>query len=315
MGQTKDKNRIYAIDTDILKDEKLFSYYYALQRPERREKVDRMRFDKGKRLTLGAGIVMEAALEYAGVSGMSVTIDPHGKPVLTGSWETLVAGSSDSVSDVLPTHEQEVFPCFFNISHTKNIAVCAVSDREVGIDVEHKRELKDPLIRRAFTPEEIVYAEKLNMNDKNPVKAGHEDQGGQFFGLSDDQPEKPGHEDRQSFGLSDDQLTYYTRLWTIKESVMKWYGLGLALPPEDIEVRPVTANRAVSEGVVVEPSFIYMNDGADVAVSVKNHGDCDRLNFTFFSHEDCCITVCSEYENFTAGMEWIRIPGGQYGKN
>lgn len=297
MGQTKDKNRIYAIDTDILKDEKLFSYYYALQRPERREKVDRMRFDKGKRLTLGAGIVMETALEFAGVSDMSVTIDPHGKPVLTGSWETLVAGSSDSVSDVPLTHEQEVFPCFFNISHTKNIAVCAVSDREVGIDVEHKRELKDPLIRRAFTPEEIVYAEKLNMNDKNPVKAGHEDQGG------------------QSFGLSDDQLTYYTRLWTIKESVMKWYGLGLSLPPEDIEVRPVTANRAVSEGVTSEPSFIYENSGADVAVSVKNHGDCDRLNFTFFSHEDCCITVCSEYENFTAGMEWIRIPGGQYGKN
>ncbi|MBQ7199995.1 MAG: 4'-phosphopantetheinyl transferase superfamily protein [Eubacterium sp.] len=291
MGQTKDKNRIYAIDTDILKDEQLFSYYYALQRPERREKVDRMRFDKGKRLTLGAGIVMAAALEYAGVSGMSVTIDPHGKPVVVGA------------------------VCFFNISHTKNIAVCAVSDREVGIDVEHKRELKDPLIRRAFTPEEIAYAEKLNMNDKNPVKAGHEDQGGQFFGLSDDQPEKLGHEDRQSFGLSDDQLTYYTRLWTIKESVMKWYGLGLALPPEDIEVNPVTAGSFGMEGVTSEPSFIYGNSGADVAVSVKNHGDCDRLNFTFFSHKDCCITVCSEYENFTAGMEWIRIPGGQYGKN
>lgn len=297
MGQTKDKNRIYAIDTDILKDEKLFSYYYALQRLERREKVDRMRFDKGKRLTLGAGIVMEAALEYAGVSGMSVTIDPHGKPVLAGSWEIPVVGSSDSVSDVLSTHDQDVFPCFFNISHTKNIAVCAVSDREVGIDVEHKRGLKDPLIRRAFTPEEIAYAEKLNMNDKNPVKAGHEDQGG------------------QSFGLSDDQLTYYTRLWTIKESVMKWYGLGLALPPEDIEVKPVTAGSSGIEGAVVEPSFIYGNIGADVSVFVKNHGDCDRLNFTFFSHEDCCITVCSEYENFTAGMEWIRIPGGQYGKN
>ena len=288
MGQTKDKNRIYAIDTDILKDEKLFSYYYALQRPERREKVDRMRFDRGKRLTLGAGIVMEAALEFAGVSDMSVMIDPHGKPVLAGSRETSVAGSSDSVSDLLPTHDQDVFPCFFNISHTKNIAVCAVSDREVGIDVEHKRELKDPLIRRAFTPKEIVYAEKLNMNDINPVKAGHEDQGG------------------QSFGLSDDQLTYYTRLWTIKESVMKWYGLGLALPPEDIEVRPVTAGSSGSEGVTLEPSFIYMNNGADVAVSVKNHGDCDKLNFTFFSHEDCCITVCSEYESFTAGMEWVR---------
>ena len=183
---------------------------------------------------------------------MSVTIDPHGKPVLTEA------------------------ACFFNISHTKNIAVCAVSDMEVGIDVEHKRELKDPLIRRAFTPEEIAYAEKLD---------------------------------------EDESLTYYTRLWTIKESVMKWYGLGLALPPEDIEVKPVIAGSFGMEGVTSEPSFIYGNSGADVAVSVKNHGDCDRLNFTFFSHKDCCITVCSEYENFTAGMEWIRIPGGQYGKN
>ena len=182
----KNINKIYIIDTDILKDGELFSYYYALQRPERREKIDRIKVDTGKRLSLGAGIVMEAALKHAGVSDADIVLTPGGKPVLSYMIKHLPTDvDPDTGRGLHPGQgaQDKVFdsPCYFNISHTKNIAVCAVSDREVGIDIEHEREFNDPLIHRAFTEDEIRYVEGLSEGDR---------------------------------------LSHYTRLWTIKESVM-----------------------------------------------------------------------------------------------
>ena len=208
------ENRIFAINTGILEASETFARYYEKMRPERRERVDRMRFDTGKRLCLGAGIVMEAALAYAGCQDRKIVITPQGKPTVEG--------------------------CYFNLSDAGEVAVCAVSDREVGIDIERPRELKDALIERAFTPAEIRAA--------------------------------------------DGDRDFFIRLWTIKESVMKWYGLGLSLMPEHIDI--------VEDRVVIE--------GGPTLT-----GSPDDLRFTGFRYEDYHITVCSTYERFTDDISWI----------
>lgn len=47
----------------------------------------------------------------------------------------------------------------FNISHTKGAAVCAVSDRPVGIDIEHTCRIINPrLPKRYYTAKEQAYA-------------------------------------------------------------------------------------------------------------------------------------------------------------
>ena len=257
MGIPAFENKIFAIDTDVLKDEKLFSHYYELQRPERRSRIDNMRFDNGKRLTLGAGIVMEAALEHAGCSGAPVMVLENGKPVIADRPDN--PDRDDSSCVTTGTNNKH---CYFNISDTKNIAVCAVSDKEVGIDIEHTRELKDPLIRRAFTPDEINFAKSL--------------------------PE-------------DKQLLYYTRLWNLKESVMKWYGLGFLLPPEDINI---IINNTDLSGDISPDIQVSLSDRI-----VSKHDELDHnndLKFTLYTHEDCLITVCSEYSCFTDKITYIK---------
>ena len=252
------ENKIFAINTDVLKDEKIFRHYYELQRPERRSRIDSMKFDNGKRLTLGAGIVMEAALEHAGCPGAPVVVLENGKPVVDGRTDEPDRDDSPDVANGSNNKH-----CYFNISDTKNIAICAVSDKEVGIDIEHTRELKDPLIRRAFTPDEISYAESL--------------------------PE-------------DNQLLYYTRLWTVKESVMKWYGLGFLLPPEDINI---IINNTDLSGDISPDIQVRLSERI-----VSKHDELDRnnndLKFTLYTHEDCLITVCSEYSFFTDKITYIK---------
>ena len=122
-------NRIFAVDTDVFREPAVFDYWYERLRPERRERVDRMRFENGKLLSLGAGVVMDHALSFAGCGDREIVITPEGKPTVEG--------------------------CCFNLSHSGEVAICAVSDREVGIDIERPRELSDGVIRKAFTSAEI----------------------------------------------------------------------------------------------------------------------------------------------------------------
>jgi 4'-phosphopantetheinyl transferase len=153
---------------------------------------------------------MEHALSFAGCSARDIVITPQGKPTVKG--------------------------CSFNLSHTADIAVCAISDLEVGIDIERPRTLSDAVIKRAFTPHEIE--------------------------------------------MVGDDTERFIRLWTIKESVMKWFGLGLSLMPEYIDV--------------------LMDD--EIKVTILDHPDLNSkagtLHFSTYRHDDYHITVCSSYENY-----------------
>ncbi|MDD2435705.1 MAG: 4'-phosphopantetheinyl transferase superfamily protein [Bacilli bacterium] len=44
---------------------------------------------------------------------------------------------------------------FFNISHSKNYICCAISDHEVGVDIEEERKISDKLKERILTKQEL----------------------------------------------------------------------------------------------------------------------------------------------------------------
>lgn len=54
---------------------------------------------------------------------------------------------------------EELSQLHFNISHTKNIITCVISNGEVGVDVEHVREIKEVTINRVFSEKEREMAE------------------------------------------------------------------------------------------------------------------------------------------------------------
>lgn len=84
----------------------------------------------------------------------------------------------------------------FNISHSNGIAVCAISQSGVGIDVERIGAFRATVARRVLTEKEIEFLETL---------AEHE-RGEMFY-----------------------------RFWTLKESYLKLDGSGLARDPREIE--------------------------------------------------------------------------------
>lgn len=160
--------KIYTADVRSLTDARRFQQLYDRLSPERRSKVDRMRFEKDKCLSLGAGALLEAALAAEGVSDFTMTVSHDGKPRLA--------------------HEKNVH---FNLSHSGTKVMCALSDSEIGCDVEQIKESDMKIAKRFFHPAEY---EAL-------MQCGDTERNGLFF-----------------------------RYWTLKESFMKATGLGLQLP-------------------------------------------------------------------------------------
>lgn len=127
----------------------------------------------------------------------------------------------------------------FNVSHSGSMAVCAFSDARVGIDIEATKVFNRNLINFIYKEGEIKYIKyrSKNQNDENCL---------------------------------------FTKLWTIKESVMKYYGKGLSMDPRKI--------------------FIDLEDG------YKAYYDGEYLEGLFFTQYEYIgyhITVCSEYEIFS----------------
>jgi len=160
--------KIYTADVGSLTDTRCFQRLYDRVSPERRAKADRMRFEKDKCLSLGAGALLEAALAAEGVSDRTMTVAHDGKPRLK--------------------HEQNVR---FNLSHSGTKVMCAVSDSEIGCDVEQIKEPDMKIAKRFFHPAE--YEALMQCRDA-------------------------------------ERRALFFRYWTLKESFMKATGLGFQLP-------------------------------------------------------------------------------------
>lgn len=168
------KTIVYAADITALSEPQLFAEAYAAVSPERREKADRYKFDNGKYLSLGAELLLRYGLLDAGYKSfpLSFSLGNNGKPYLKDGG------------------------IYFSISHSDNWAVCAVSDCELGCDIEKIRPVDLKLSRR-FTAKE-----RDDIMSANP----------------------------------DEQLGLFFRCWTLKESFMKATGLGLSLPLNEFQI-------------------------------------------------------------------------------
>ena len=140
--------RIYTADVDCLEDGELFGKVCAFVPPERRDKAEKLRLAKDKRLSLGAGALAKIALMEACGAEREIEYGENGKPYVKG--------------------EKELF---IGISHSGSVAMCAVSDVDVGCDVEKICDADLKIAKRFFSPEENEYIDAA------------EDPCGAFYGL------------------------------------------------------------------------------------------------------------------------------------
>lgn len=162
---------IYAVDItnlpDPLKAPKLMEALLEI----RKQKIMKCRRLESRKQSLGAGLLMSYILKEHGLFDNEIKFGSNGKPEVEG--------------------------IFFNLSHSKNMVICAVSDKVVGCDIEQISEAPERVVDRFFGETEIGYLSKFVGQEKNK----------EFY-----------------------------RLWTMKESYMKMTGEGMSLALNQFEL-------------------------------------------------------------------------------
>ena len=101
---------------------------------QRREQALRFKHERGQRTCVLAYLLLKMALrrEYGITEKPVFEYGEHGKPMLSG------------------------YPhIHFNMSHCREAAICVVSDRPVGVDIESIREYKESLARYTMNDAEM----------------------------------------------------------------------------------------------------------------------------------------------------------------
>ncbi|MGV8905889.1 MAG: 4'-phosphopantetheinyl transferase family protein [Acetobacterium sp.] len=170
------KNQIFMADTRPLQDPQFFNDGLAQVTAERREKILRMKSIQAQALSMGAEILLQKALfkSFGIKKELPIKMAAHGKPGLV------------NISGI-----------HFNLSHSGNYAVCALSRTDIGVDLQKIRLLNLELAKRYFAKDEVKWLLDL-----------------------------PAEKQKKSF----------FDLWSIKESYMKYTGKGFALPMKNFSV-------------------------------------------------------------------------------
>lgn len=107
---------------------------WALMSPEKRARIERMRYKKDAQAALKA----HRLLCYALKTVCGIVPKPE-------DW-----GTEQNGKPYLKNTEN----VHFNISHSGRMAMCAVNERPVGVDIEMIRPYSDSVARRVMSPEE-----------------------------------------------------------------------------------------------------------------------------------------------------------------
>ncbi len=154
----------YADVSEYFKEDALISRVSEVN-AARQARIERAKRPETKALLLGSGLIIPTALERVfGKNDFKIKISDTGKPCVS---------DADGV--------------FFNVSHTGKYVLCAVSDVDVGADIEEIAEAETvmPIADRFFTPLE-----------------------------------------RDAISLSPSPAEAFCRLWTLRESYVKMTGKG-----------------------------------------------------------------------------------------
>jgi len=153
---------------------------------ERRKLADRKKGERERQLFLGAEVLLNLSLQRAGIDiplPAKYKRNEHGKPYLT-----------------------DCQGIYVNWSHSGDYVICAVADREVGIDLQYAgKEPKESLVRKLLQPEEQHFYEHTPVAER--------------------------------------QRLFY-EYWAVKESFLKALGTGFATPLNQFYVEfqePVSA--------------------------------------------------------------------------
>ena len=180
---------IYLYDTlENYSDEQYSKHLNSLPAWRREKALLYKKLDDRKRSVLAFVLLQRALREEYGITEVPEFVyNEFGKPSLPN----------------LPIH--------FSLSHCKDAVACAVSDYNIGIDVESIVPYNPDVARRVCTAAELEMLEQ-----------------------------------------SDDKDVEFIKLWTVKEAISKYEGMGLSLPFAEID----TMNYLLCSNVSVNSRYV-----------------------------------------------------------
>ena len=156
--------------TPFLNDEALYARAHAaVTNIGRRERLSKIQAKRERCQSLGGVLLLQKALRQRGEEKPVFACGEHGKPYLPNRPDL-----------------------HFNVSHSGDYVICALSAAPVGCDIEMLKPVRSHVAARCFSPEE------------NAALAA--------------QPDEAARE------------TLFTRIWTLKESFLKAVGCGISVP-------------------------------------------------------------------------------------
>lgn len=177
--------QLYVASIANLPEPDACSALVSLLSKERQQKWKALLQSDKKKQCLGAGLLLNKVLSYYHVSAEDVGVGKNGKPEVDG--------------------------ICFNLSHSGELVVCAVSETQVGCDIEQRKAVPLYLAERFFGTREKEYLSAFT--------------GAEY--------------DRQFF-----------RLWTMKESYVKMTGEGMSLFLDAFEIIPGDEIRVFCDGQI-----------------------------------------------------------------
>lgn len=171
--------KTYFLEINELK--KMFSYeeLYNKVSSYRKEKVDRLKFENDKWLSLGAEYLLIKGLKELNIDYSKTEIEhiENGKPIFKG-------------------YPQNIH---YNLSHSGEMAMCVISDSEVGCDIQkiYPKENFLDIAKRFYHPKEYEMIINAEENEK---------------------------------------LKVFYRIWVLKESYIKVTGKGLQTTLQDFRI-------------------------------------------------------------------------------
>ena len=137
--------KLYYFDISAMSDEQFLEMYHRCDK-SRKLKIDRLKKDPAKKLSVAAGMLARCGIARqfnVAPESISFRAGKNGKPYCDN------------------------YDIHFSLSHSENMAVCVISDKPVGIDVEKIRPVNPEVAKKCFTEKEQEYV----FSDKSKTRA------------------------------------------------------------------------------------------------------------------------------------------------
>ena len=139
--------KVYTMSVDQFKDKGLYDEVYGVLHQNRKEKIDAMKFPKGRYLSMGVEyLLMQATWDFRlNYQELRQVTGELGKP-----------GFAEC-------------PYYFNLSHSGWQAMCVMSKFPVGCDVERQRKLDRGIGEKCFSEQERLLLQQCGEEDKEEL--------------------------------------------------------------------------------------------------------------------------------------------------